>query len=90
MPVEGIDIKKGRMRCRDERRRHVKGLAHGFWVRVCSCSVVEVGRERVMASEAWVSRGWLILVSISLALVVVELFKGAGTGRTKRLTYCNL
>jgi hypothetical protein len=40
MPVEGIDIKKGRMRCRDERRRHVKGLAHGFWVRVCCSRVV--------------------------------------------------
>jgi hypothetical protein len=45
MPVKRIVIKKGRIRCRDERRRHVKGLAHGFWIRVCSRSVVEVGRE---------------------------------------------
>jgi hypothetical protein len=47
-PLRGTGIrncKKGRMRCRDEQRRHVKGLAHGFWIRICSRSVVEVGRE---------------------------------------------
>ena len=45
MPDEGIDIKKGRMRCSDKWRRHVKGLAHVFWICICSHSVVEVGRE---------------------------------------------
>jgi len=39
MPVEGVDIKKPsirRMSCRNERRRHVWGLPHGFWVCVSS------------------------------------------------------